>query len=143
MQDVVPVFRVSSGDSIFDAKLPVAESKTDGTRSHRFSLRLRCVDSISDRKTGDDARIYTIGTEMSNLFGAVRRVFGGRGVEHNGRASGANAESSEGLCYSLKIMTSVDFTRAATVWPFFKRISPTASAVMMDVIRPSEVSCGF
>jgi hypothetical protein len=59
MQDVVPVFRVSSGDSIFD--------------DYRS-------------KDGDDARIYTIGREMSNLFGAVRRVFGGRGVEHNGRA---------------------------------------------------------
>ena len=42
---------------------------------------------------------------------------------------------SERLRYSRTIMTSVDFTAAATVWPFFKRISPTASAVMMDVIR--------
>lgn len=33
------------------------------------------------------------------------------------------------------IMTSVDFIRAATVSPFFKRISRAASAVMMDVIR--------
>jgi hypothetical protein len=42
-------------------------------------------------KDGSDARIYTIVIEMSNLFGAVRRVFGGRSVEHTGRASGANA----------------------------------------------------
>ena len=96
MQDVIPAFRVSSGDSIFDAKPPVAESKTDDTRSHGFSLRLLCVDSISDRKTDDDARIYTIGTEMSNLFGAVRRVFGGRGVEHNGRLQEQTRRAAKG-----------------------------------------------
>jgi hypothetical protein len=37
--------------------------------------------------------------------------------------------------YSRMIMTSVDFTKAATVWPFFRRISRIASALMMDVIR--------
>lgn len=108
MQDVVPVFRVSNSDSIFD--------------DYRS-------------KDGDGARIYTIRTEMSNLFGAVRRVCGGRGVEHNGRASGASAESSEGLRYGRTIMTSVDFTMVVTVWPCFRCISRTASAVMIDVIR--------
>ena len=96
-------------------------------------LRLRGFDYRL--KDGDDARIYTIYTEKSNLFDTVRRVFGGSGGEASGSVSGASAESREGLRYSLTIMTSVDFTRAATVWPFFKRISRTASAVMMDVIR--------
>jgi len=35
----------------------------------------------------------------------------------------------------FRIMTSVDLMSAATVCPFCKRISRTASAVMMEVIR--------
>src|SRR5580700_6661489 len=77
MQDVVSVFRVSSGDSIFDEELPVAESIPGNRWSgfHRFSLRLRLRRFDYRSNDGDEARIYTIDAEMSNLFDAVRRVF--------------------------------------------------------------------
>jgi hypothetical protein len=85
MQDVVPVFRVSSGDSIFDAKLPLAESKTDGAGSHGFSLRLRCVDSISDRKMATTRESIRLEQICQTYLVRFWRVFGGRGVEHNDR----------------------------------------------------------
>ena len=43
-------------------------------------------------------------------------------------------------------MTSVDLIRAATVWPFWRRISRTASAVIIEVMRwpPMEsVTCAI
>ena len=41
--------------------------------------------------------------------------------------------------YIRMIITSVDLISAATVSPSFKRISRTASAVMIDVIRWSPI----
>ena len=53
-------------------------------RSERFmKFSLRLVLRRFDYRS-KDWRIYTIDIEMSKLFGAVRRVFGGRGAQHNG-----------------------------------------------------------
>jgi hypothetical protein len=100
----------------------------------RVLLALGCADSISDRKDGDDARIYTIGIEMSNLFGAIRRVFGAR---RRTQRRGFRSKRGE----QRRVALQPDdhdvggFYKRGDGLAVFQAYSPTASAVMMDVIR--------
>ena len=93
--------------------------KGDEEGPHVVSLRLRWRRSEwqTHNRNDNEMRIYSTFVDMSKRFDAFQE--GGALVRQR-----TSLRAAAPGAYSRTIITSVDFTSAATVWPFFKRGCP-------------------